>query len=103
VSDPLAATVVIVNYCGRGRLGRCLDAIANASNESSFEVIVVDNASDDGSRDEAEGRPGVRLLRNDENVGFGRACNQAARPRTAGSTRSCAPPTTIRAPVPCRP
>jgi GT2 family glycosyltransferase len=79
VSDPLAATVVIVNYCGRGRLGRCLDAIANASNESSFEVIVVDNASDDGSRDEAEGRPGVRLLRNDENVGFGRACNQAAR------------------------
>lgn len=79
MSDLLAATIVIVNYRGRGRLGRCLDAIASAATESSFEVIVVDNASDDGSRDEAEGRPAVRLLPNDENVGFGPACNQAAR------------------------
>jgi GT2 family glycosyltransferase len=79
VADPLVATVVIVNYRGRGRLGRCLDAIARAVCATPFEVLVVDNASDDGSWDEAEGRPGVRVLRNDENVGFGRACNQAAR------------------------
>ena len=70
---------MIVNYRGRGRVGRCLDAIADAVCETSFEVIVVDNASDDGSADEAEGRAGVRVIRNDENVGFGRACNQAAR------------------------
>jgi GT2 family glycosyltransferase len=70
---------VIVNYRGRGRVGRCLDAIASAACDTSFEVIVVDNASDDGSADEAEGRAGVRVIRNDENVGFGRACNQAAR------------------------
>jgi GT2 family glycosyltransferase len=79
VDDPLVATVVIVNYRGRGRLGRCLDAIERAVCATPFEVLVVDNASDDGSWDEGDGRPGVRVIRNDENVGFGRACNQAAR------------------------
>jgi GT2 family glycosyltransferase len=79
VSRALDATIVIVNYRGRGRLGRCLDALAAAACETAYEVIVVDNASDDGSRHEAEGRAGVRLIANDENVGFGRACNQAAR------------------------
>jgi GT2 family glycosyltransferase len=79
VSEPLVASVVIVNYRGRGRVGRCLDAIASAACETAFEVIVIDNASNDGSWDEAEGRPGVRVIRNEENVGFGRACNQAAR------------------------
>jgi GT2 family glycosyltransferase len=79
VQHPVVATVVIVNYRGRGRLGRCLDAIAAAATETAFEVLVVDNASNDGSWDEADGRPGVRVIRNDVNVGFGRACNQAAR------------------------
>jgi GT2 family glycosyltransferase len=69
---------VIVNYQGRGRLGRCLDAISSVPSECASEVIVIDNASADGSWDEAGSRPGVRLVRNDENVGFGRACNQAA-------------------------
>jgi GT2 family glycosyltransferase len=70
--------VVIVNYRGRGRLGRCLDALAASPPACACEVIVVDNASDDGSWDEAEAHPDVRLVRNAENVGFGRACNQAA-------------------------
>jgi GT2 family glycosyltransferase len=78
VSGPVAASVVIVNYRGRGRLGHCLDALLAAPPTCGSEVIVVDNASDDGSWDEAEGRSGVQLVRNAENVGFGRACNQAA-------------------------
>ena len=77
-SEPVAASVVIVNYQGRGRLGRCLDAVLASPSRCTSEIIVVDNASADGSWDEAESRPGVRLVRNDENVGFGRACNQAA-------------------------
>jgi len=66
-----------VNYQGRGVLGACLDAIAQQV-DATFDVIVVDNASPDGSADEAEGRPGVELVRNARNVGFGAACNQAA-------------------------
>jgi GT2 family glycosyltransferase len=75
-SAPLA-TVIIVNYEGRGRLRRCLDALL-ADATVPFETIVIDNASRDGSWDEAEAQPGVRLVRNDGNVGFGRACNQGA-------------------------
>lgn len=73
----LAASVIVVNYQGRDCLAACLDGIA-ALEGVEFETIVVDNASPDGSWEIAEGRPGVRLIRNDENVGFGRACNQAA-------------------------
>src|SRR5262249_32320566 len=58
VGDGPAATVVIVNYRGRGRLGRCLDALAASPPACASEVVVVDNASDDGSWDEAEGRDG---------------------------------------------
>jgi GT2 family glycosyltransferase len=42
-----------------------------------FEVIVVDNASTDGSREIVRSYKNVRLLENTENVGFGRANNQA--------------------------
>jgi N-acetylglucosaminyl-diphospho-decaprenol L-rhamnosyltransferase len=71
------ATVIIVNYEGRGRLGRCLDALL-ADESLPFETVVIDNDSRDGSWDEAEERPGVRVVRNPSNVGFGRACNQGA-------------------------
>jgi GT2 family glycosyltransferase len=74
--EPLVS-VIVVNYEGRDRLGRCLDSIA-AQDIGPIETIVVDNASPDGSWNEADGRPDVHLLRNDVNVGFGAACNQAA-------------------------
>ena len=75
--DALDATIVIVNYNGRGILGPCLDGCARQVG-CSLETIVIDNASPDGSWDEAAGVEGVQLVRNDENVGFGRACNQGA-------------------------
>jgi GT2 family glycosyltransferase len=78
VGEPIAASVVIVNYRGRGRLGRCLEALLAAPPRCSHEIIVIDNASDDGSWDEAACHPEVQLVCNPENVGFARACNQAA-------------------------
>ena len=78
MDEPIAASVVIVNYRGRGRLGRCLDAILASPPRCRSEIIVIDNASDDDSWDEALAHDGVRTVRNDENVGFARACNQAA-------------------------
>ena len=64
--------VVIVNYNTQEALRRCL-----ASLDSSLEVIVVDNASTDGSVEMvAREFPQVRLIANSENLGFGRANNQ---------------------------
>lgn len=65
-------SVVIVNFNTRDLLRECLSSLGGA-----FEVIVVDNASRDGSADMVEREfPHVRLLKNAQNRGFGPANNQ---------------------------
>ena len=76
--QPLVS-VVIVNWNGWDTLPRCLEALASQSFED-FEVILVDNASSDGSADEAEMRwPHMRVIRLEENLGFAAANNLGAR------------------------
>jgi Glycosyl transferase family 2 len=56
-----------------------LHSVGNSGGGSAvgLEVIVVDNASHDGSAEMvAAGFPSVRLLQNNANLGFARACNQ---------------------------
>jgi GT2 family glycosyltransferase len=58
---------------------RCLQAVARLPDEPSFEVIVVDDAAGEQTRALLAGLEGdVRVLHNDEAVGFGAACDQAA-------------------------
>ncbi|MDQ4102470.1 MAG: glycosyltransferase [Actinomycetota bacterium] len=62
-------TVVVVTWRGRGLIGRCLDALATQTRP--HRVLVVDNASTDGSAEEIAGRPvPPRVLRRDRNVGY---------------------------------
>lgn len=71
-------SVIVVNTNSRELVCRCLDSILQHEPRCEFEVIVVDNASTDGSCETIEGRfPGVRLLRNEQNLGFARANNLA--------------------------
>lgn len=70
------ATVVIVNWNARELLLRCLASLAEAG--SSFDTIVVDNASTDGSAGAvAEQFPDVRVLALDSNRGFAGGNNAA--------------------------
>jgi GT2 family glycosyltransferase len=67
-----AAAVVVVNYNGGELLRRCLLSVL-AQQPAADEVVVVDNASSDGS---AEQLPkGVTLLRQADNRGFGAGVN----------------------------
>jgi GT2 family glycosyltransferase len=76
VSDVPELSVVIPSWNTRELLRACLASIERAPKPST-EVIVVDNASHDGSADMVEADfPEVRLRRNDENEGFARGCNQ---------------------------
>ncbi len=53
----------VVNTNGREHLLACLDAIERTRPDAiKSEVLVLDNASDDGSAEAVEGRPGVRLI-----------------------------------------
>ena len=69
VSSPLVS-VIILNYNCRRYIERCLAAV-RAISYPNLEVIVVDNASSDGSADlVGQKYPFVQLLRNSENLGF---------------------------------
>jgi hypothetical protein len=75
--NPVTLSVVVVGYNGRELLGRCLDSVLADQGNLGVELIVVDNASHDGTPTMvAERYPDVRLIANDENVGYGRALNQ---------------------------
>jgi len=72
--------ISIISYRTPTLLRHCIDALNTQRQELSLEVIVVDNASGDGSAEiVAEQYPWVHLVRNERNRGFGAAHNQAMR------------------------
>ncbi len=70
--------IVIVTYNSGAEIGSCIDALQ----ETAAEIVVIDNASEDHTREEV-GRRGVRLIANDANAGFAAAVNQGFRATTA--------------------
>ena len=74
---------VIVNYNAGPELRHALSALAADLAGRRWEGMVVDNASVDGSSDAAREFADVRVVRNAENVGFGRGVNQGVAAVTA--------------------
>jgi GT2 family glycosyltransferase len=74
-------SILIVNWNTKNCLSDCLKSVYNKVDKAvNYEIIVVDNASSDKSADMIKGEfPKVKLIVNKENIGFGRACNQAAK------------------------
>ncbi len=75
-SSEYAVSIIIVNWNTRDILRECLASIAHET-RLPHEIIVVDNASSDGSPEMvADEFPQVRLIANTENLGFATANNQ---------------------------
>ena len=70
--------ILVVTYNSAAEIGRCLEAAV----ATGAEVIVIDNASEDQTREEVEQR-GVRLIANPGNLGFATAVNQGVRASVA--------------------
>lgn len=69
-------SVIIVSYNTVDHLRRCLTSIAANPSRRPIEVVVVDNASPDGSADMVQSEfPSVRLVRRATNDGYGVALN----------------------------
>jgi GT2 family glycosyltransferase len=80
---PAELSIVIVSYNTRSDLEACLNSLAAHPPTLICEVVVVDNASTDGSAELVQARsPAVRLIRQSSNVGFAAANNAGIRQTT---------------------
>ena len=72
-------SALVVNHDARHHLENCLEQLLSQDDPTVDEIVVVDNASQDGSVAVVrEHFPTVRLVVEDENLGFGAANNRAA-------------------------
>jgi len=75
-----AVSVSLVNWNGGTDIIRCLESVYAQTYPNIREVVIVDNGSTDGSVALIEEKfPNVRILKNDSNLGFCKAHNQAIR------------------------
>ena len=83
---PVELSIIIVNWNSTEHLRKCLSSIAKDPSPPDLEVLVVDNASYDGSAEMVRGQfPKVKFIQSAENLGFARGNNLAcehARGRT---------------------
>lgn len=76
-------SIVIVSFNTRADLERCLDSLASAPPSVTHEIVVVDNASHDGSPDAVRARwHSVRVIEQGTNSGFSAANNAGIRAST---------------------
>ena len=72
-------SIIIINYNTKEITQRCIDSVFELTKGVSFEVILVDNASIDGSKEYFEKDNRLTYIYNDENLGFGKANNIGAK------------------------
>jgi GT2 family glycosyltransferase len=76
LTAPLVS-ILIVNWNTRERVLQCLASLPKDVAGLSCEVIVIDNGSVDGSAEALGELSGITLVRNERNIGYAAAVNQA--------------------------
>ena len=70
-------SIVLVCWNNKNFLEQCLHSLFVSKMRSSFDVVVADNGSTDGSQEMLKEKfPSVKIIQNDHNVGLSRASNQ---------------------------
>jgi GT2 family glycosyltransferase len=73
-------SVIIVNYNGLKYLKECFDSLSDKLKNTSFEIIVIDNNSSDGSCVYIKKYyPNIVLIESEDNLGFGKGNNEAVK------------------------
>ncbi|MFT5873873.1 MAG: GT2 family glycosyltransferase [Clostridium sp.] len=68
-------SIIILTYNNLVYNKICIDSIRKYTKESTYEIIVVDNNSTDGTREWLKDQKDIVVILNDENVGFPKGCN----------------------------
>ena len=69
-------SIIIINFNQKDWLKKCLEKIRKAKISLPYEIIIIDNASTDGSAAEIEKFEGLQFIENTKNLGYGKAVNQ---------------------------
>ncbi len=69
-------SIVILTYNKLDYTKLCIDSIRTYTKAGSYEIIIVDNASTDGTVEWLKSQPDIRCILNTENLGFPKGCNQ---------------------------
>jgi O-antigen biosynthesis protein len=69
-------SLIIVSWNVSNLLKECLDSIIKYTKNIEYEIIVVDNASVDATDEMIKKYSNIRYIKNNSNLGFGKACNQ---------------------------
>ena len=72
-------SIIIVNYNTSDMVIDCVNSIRDVSRKSSYEIIVVDNNSEEKQKEKLRGFPGILFIELASNLGFGRANNEGAK------------------------
>ena len=75
----MQVSIIIVNYNTKDITENCIASIISQTKDVEYEIILVDNASTDGSKEYFEKRNGIHYIYSNENLGFGRANNLGAK------------------------
>lgn len=76
-------SIVIVSYNNKQMMIDCVNSIRNNNLESTYQIIAVDNASDDGICEWLDEQDDILLISNQDNKGFGTASNQGVKAAVA--------------------
>jgi len=70
-------SIIIVNYNTKDITSNCIDSIIENTKGISYEIILVDNSSSDGSKEYFSRNDHIKYIYSEDNLGFGRANNLA--------------------------
>lgn len=72
-------SIIIINYNTKELTTNCISSIYRHTYNISYEIIVVDNGSCDGSKEFFEKSTNLKYIYSEKNLGFGKANNLGAR------------------------
>jgi GT2 family glycosyltransferase len=72
----MKTSIVILTHNNLTYTKLCLESIRRYTREGSYELIIVDNGSTDGTIEWLQEQPDLHVIYNEENLGFPKGCNQ---------------------------
>ncbi len=88
-------SIIILSQNMHQQIKRCIDSIRRTVNPESYELIIVDLASTDGSREWLEEQTDLKLIADEVNAGYSSCCNQAIQAATEGNDIFLMKPDTV--------